>query len=131
LVDESGADSRYSDGRYTPIPPVLADCPTGADVDEYLRTLGWLALFTVGDPDTGGLSVDCWQHASSGEFMAAVQTSQAGLPFVVVATFGELMDLLTRWAPLLSAAQLAAFVGELREWRRDDEQRQAKRRTGG
>ncbi|MFD0968101.1 hypothetical protein [Plantactinospora endophytica] len=93
------------------MPEVLANCPDGAAVDDYLKSIGWKPFMPLGQY-TDSLSIKSWRHADGG-FLIAMSDTLNTSPFMKVDTFPELMDLFSRWAPAVQAAAISDIIGEL------------------
>ncbi|WP_433530476.1 hypothetical protein ACQPYA_30760 [Micromonospora sp. CA-263727] len=84
---------------------------------EWLEGQGWSEFLGIGDEDSV-LRVQSFRRTVDGrdEFIVDVGDVVQGSPYVKVDNFGELMDLLARWAPAVQAAALVAAVDDLRSY---------------
>lgn len=118
MADENSPDYHLTPQTRWERADVLRDClPEVGDVDEYLRSQGWERLLTLGDPD-GSLSLDTWQRNRtdrSAEYLLVANTSNISSPFMIIDSFPDLMDLLTRWAPAVQAAAVTDALKQLEE----------------
>lgn len=87
------------------------------DVREWLEQRGWSEFLGIGD-DESALRVQSFRRTVDGrdEFIVDVWDAAQGSPYVKVDNFGDLMDLLARWAPAVQAAALVAAVDDLRSF---------------
>ncbi|MFG1846861.1 hypothetical protein [Micromonospora carbonacea] len=103
------------DSRCEPYDPfVEAKNPEG-DYEPTMKSLGWGRFLTVGE-DPAPLYITTWRRATPAggtEYAIDVWGIDAGSPLFKVATFPDLMDLLARWAPIVQAAHISAFLGDL------------------
>lgn len=90
----------------------LADAPDMVEVDSYLRSQGWELFLHIGNEDSC-LYVRSWrrQHDDSEQYMVEVSDGANDSPYISVPNFGELMDLLARWAPVVQAATISDLIG--------------------
>jgi hypothetical protein len=116
-MPEPGPDLRQVNGKWEHFDVFHAD-PKGeiADVSKYLANQGWNHIMVIGDPDAT-LSLDVWQrHRESGhpEYLLEVNSSATSMsmPYLVLDSLPDLMDLVARWAP---AVQTAAVTEVLRD----------------
>ncbi|MEO3781305.1 hypothetical protein ABGB16_31835 [Micromonospora sp. B11E3] len=91
--------------------------PDTVDVRECLEGQGWSEFLGVGDEDSV-LHVQSFRRTVDGrdEFIVDVWDVVQGSPYVKVDNFGDLMDVLARWAPVVQAAALVAAVDSLRSY---------------
>ncbi|TCB89266.1 hypothetical protein E0H26_28175 [Micromonospora zingiberis] len=89
--------------------------PDTVDVGVWLEQQGWSEFLGVGD-ELSYLRVQSYRRTVDGrdEFIVDVWDMAQGSPFVKVNNFGELMDLLARWAPAVQATALVSVVDSLR-----------------
>lgn len=104
---------------------VLAECPDGADVQDFLHTQGWETFLTVGSTDDE-VYLWSWQRGRDNEpdeylLQVASGTSDDRLPgYLLFATLPELLDAFSRWAPLAQAAAVVGAMKQLRTGLQDD-----------
>lgn len=107
-------DLVLNNGQWEPS-DLLAGCPDGADVGDFLRSQGWTEFLAVGDCD-GSLGLRSWQRhseTSQPEYLLEVASVAAASPYLLVKNFAELMDLFARWAPAVQAAAISDVVEDL------------------
>lgn len=106
-------DSHLKAGSWEPT-DILADCPDGADVAEFMSSRGWEEFLSLGE-EAGELSLQSWRRKFEGRWQYLLQVHDASVlsPYVLVDSFPELMDLISRWAPAVQAANIAATASEL------------------
>ncbi|MEV5690718.1 hypothetical protein [Micromonospora globbae] len=90
---------------------------TPVDVGVWLEQQGWSEFLGIGG-EASELCVRSFRRTVGGrdEFIVEVWDAAQGSPFVKVDNFGELMDLLARWAPAVQAAAVVAAVDDLRSY---------------
>jgi hypothetical protein len=115
-------DLHYTDGQWQPI-DILAECPDGAGVDDYLKSLGWEEFLSVGAPGESFMAIKTYirraRDGASTQYLLSVDDVNLVSPYVLVDTFPELMDLIARWAPAVQAAQITGFLEDLMQLRLD------------
>ncbi|MEO3776731.1 hypothetical protein ABGB16_07730 [Micromonospora sp. B11E3] len=91
--------------------------PDNVDVIEWLEGQGWSGFLAIGG-DESPLRVESFRRTVDGrdEFLVDVWDVNQGSPYVKVDNFGDLMDLLARWAPAVQAAALVSAVDSLRSY---------------
>ncbi|MEU4772820.1 hypothetical protein [Micromonospora sp. NPDC023644] len=91
--------------------------PDTVEVTGWLEGQGWSEFLGVGDEDSV-LRVRSFRRTVDGrdEFIVDVWDVVQGSPWVKVDNFGDLMDLLARWAPAVQAAAMVAAVDDLRSY---------------
>ncbi|WP_433536136.1 hypothetical protein ACQPZK_30295 [Micromonospora sp. CA-249363] len=89
--------------------------PDTVAVTEWLEEKGWSELLGIGG-EHSVLRVRSFRRTVDGrdEFIVDVWDVVQGSPWVNVDNFGELMDVLARWAPAAQAAAVVATVDDLR-----------------
>lgn len=116
---DSHRDLRLQDGRWSGQADVLADCPDGADVAEFLHTQGWEAFVNLGSIDDE-VYLWSWQRGrdnGTDEYLLQVAsgtTVDRLPPYLLFDSLPELLDALSRWSPLLQAAAVAGLLEQLR-----------------
>ncbi|NIL56242.1 hypothetical protein [Salinispora arenicola] len=92
-----------------------ADLPDGVNAEKWLEQQGWSEFLGVGGEDSD-LHIRSFRRTFDGrdEFLVDVWDVNQGSPYVKVDNFGDLMDLLARWAPAIQAAALVQAVDNLR-----------------
>lgn len=88
-----------------------ADAPDGTDAGSWLEEQGWSEFLGIGDEQTD-LRFRSWRRQIDGrwEYACEVWDVIQGSPFLKIESFGELMDIMARWAPALQAAAVIGFL---------------------
>ncbi|MEV4119455.1 hypothetical protein [Micromonospora sp. NPDC049645] len=96
--------------------------PDTVDVREWLEQQGWSEFLGIGG-DESALRIQSFRRMVDGrdEFLIDVWDVNQGSPYVKVDNFGDLMDVLARWAPAVQAAALVHAVDSLHSYGLDSD----------
>ncbi|MFG1801029.1 hypothetical protein ACGFI4_12790 [Micromonospora carbonacea] len=92
------------------------------NAEQWLDQQGWSEFLGIGG-EQSDLSIRTYRRTVEGqdEYIVQVWDVMQGSPFVKVDNFGELMDLLARWAPAAQAAALVFVIDALQSYDLDRE----------
>lgn len=114
-------DLRLQPGeRWHTVRDVLAGCPDGGDIEEFLRSKGWQPFLTLGDTDDG-VSLMAWQRSFADRTdvyllqVAGPSLATALPPYLTFHNLPDLLDALSRWAPLVQASVVTSTLLALRD----------------
>jgi hypothetical protein len=103
----------YKAGRWETAPDPLAGLPDGADVEEELRRRGYESCFEFGT-DHHGMMLQAWQRSKiAPHWFVQVTDSHSTIHEVLADGLPDALDLLGRWAPLVTAWAAAGSFDHL------------------
>jgi hypothetical protein len=115
MTDEGRDLQLTADSRWEPY-DALANAKDTADVEAMLDSVGWKAFMRLGSAEDFGFEISVYECRSGNghpEYLLDVWGDAHGSPYLKVDNLPAVMDLLSKWAPVLQAASIAHVVRDL------------------